>query len=320
MRRFRRCRRRLAAAALLPIALIYLGTTSLAASASKPARIDVSDSRVRVGDRVTLRGAFPDASKAAFEVRYRAAGAERWRTVARGRTGAAGAYRVRVRPRHNGYWRAQLTGPPQTQAAPTDASQPAENQAAIDRDTASRRISVRSQTRVTVSGRHARVGDDVEIRGTVSPAGVRRKVVVRIGGDKRVTQAGRNGKFDVSWSAGATGGYPVRVRARPNRLASGSAESAGRVTVYRSAAASWYGPGLYGNHLACGGTLTPGTIGVAHKAMPCGTKLRLRYGGRTVAVRVIDRGPFSGNREFDLTEATKNVLRFPDVGTVLTSR
>jgi rare lipoprotein A (peptidoglycan hydrolase) len=61
-------------------------------------------------------------------------------------------------------------------------------------------------------------------------------------------------------------------------------------------------------------------MGVAHKSMPCGTKLRLRYRGRSVSVRVIDRGPYSGNREFDLTEATKNALRFPDVGTVLTSR
>jgi rare lipoprotein A (peptidoglycan hydrolase) len=39
-----------------------------------------------------------------------------------------------------------------------------------------------------------------------------------------------------------------------------------------------------------------------------------------VKVPVIDRGPYSGNREFDLTAATKSALRFPDVGTVLTSR
>ena len=38
--------------------------------------------------------------------------------------------------------------------------------------------------------------------------------------------------------------------------------------MYRKAAASWYGPGLYGNKLACGGTLEPGTIGVANKTLP----------------------------------------------------
>jgi rare lipoprotein A len=72
--------------------------------------------------------------------------------------------------------------------------------------------------------------------------------------------------------------------------------------------------------MACGGTLTASTMGVAHRTMPCGTKLRLRHAGRTVAVRVVDRGPFSGNREFDLTAATKEALGFGDVGTVLTSR
>jgi rare lipoprotein A len=54
--------------------------------------------------------------------------------------------------------------------------------------------------------------------------------------------------------------------------------------------------------------------------MPCGTKLTLRYGGRSVRVKVIDRGPFAGGREFDLTAATKNRLGFGSTGTVLSSR
>ena len=54
----------------------------------------------------------------------------------------------------------------------------------------------------------------------------------------------------------------------------------GRLNVYRSAYASWYGPGLYGNRLGCGGTLGPGTFGVAHRTLPCGTKVTLRRGER----------------------------------------
>ena len=50
-----------------------------------------------------------------------------------------------------------------------------------------------------------------------------------------------------------------------------------RVNVYRPAAASYYGPGLYGGALACGGTLTPGKLGVANKTLPCGTRVTLRY-------------------------------------------
>jgi len=73
------------------------------------------------------------------------------------------------------------------------------------------------------------------------------------------------------------------------------------VIAYRKAFASWYGPGLYGNRTACGQTLTSSTLGVAHKTMPCGTKLHLRHRGRSVTVRVIDRGPYAAGREFDLT-------------------
>ena len=64
----------------------------------------------------------------------------------------------------------------------------------------------------------------------------------------------------------------------------------------------------------------PGTLGVAHKTLPCGTKVKLRYHGRSVTVPVIDRGPYVAGRDYDLTEATKERLGFPGVGTVLANR
>ena len=42
----------------------------------------------------------------------------------------------------------------------------------------------------------------------------------------------------------------------------------------------------------------------------------LRKGRRVVRARVIDRGPYVGGREFDLTAATKSKLGFGSVGTV----
>jgi rare lipoprotein A (peptidoglycan hydrolase) len=59
---------------------------------------------------------------------------------------------------------------------------------------------------------------------------------------------------------------------------------------------------------------------VAHKSLPCGTKLSIRRGSNEVHVRVIDRGPYVGNREFDLTEATKNDLGFGSTGQILVSK
>jgi rare lipoprotein A (peptidoglycan hydrolase) len=81
------------------------------------------------------------------------------------------------------------------------------------------------------------------------------------------------------------------------------------------AVASWYGPGLYGNHLACGGTLEPTTVGVAHKALPCGTKVRLCV-RRCVTVAVIDRGPYVGGRTFDLTAPVRDAVGMAGVATV----
>jgi rare lipoprotein A len=77
---------------------------------------------------------------------------------------------------------------------------------------------------------------------------------------------------------------------------------------YKPVKATWYGPGLFGNHLACGGRLTHHTLGVAHKSLPCGTKVALRYRGRTLVVPVVDRGPYSRGVSYDLTEATARKL------------
>jgi rare lipoprotein A (peptidoglycan hydrolase) len=74
--------------------------------------------------------------------------------------------------------------------------------------------------------------------------------------------------------------------------------------------ASWYGPGLYGNHLGCGGNLGHGTWGVAHKSLPCGTRLVVCYRHYCTRVRVIDRGPYVAGRDFDLTAAVAQHLRF----------
>jgi hypothetical protein len=93
--------------------------------------------------------------------------------------------------------------------------------------------------------------------------------------------------------------------------------SAGRLTSYRLADASWYGGG---GSLACGGELTSVTLGVANKTLPCGTLVTLRYGGHTVRVPVVDRGPYVEGREFDLTEATKRALGFEGVGEVWSNR
>jgi hypothetical protein len=66
---------------------------------------------------------------------------------------------------------------------------------------------------------------------------------------------------------------------------------------------SWYGPGFYGNRTACGHTYTREILGVAHRSLPCGTRVTFRHGSRVITVPVIDRGPYVSGRIFDLSRA-----------------
>jgi rare lipoprotein A (peptidoglycan hydrolase) len=78
--------------------------------------------------------------------------------------------------------------------------------------------------------------------------------------------------------------------------------------------ATWYGPGLWGRSTACGMVLTPRTIGVANKNLPCGTAVTFSYGGRSVAATVIDRGPYNKGYAWDLTKKVAKRLGFLAVG------
>lgn len=127
------------------------------------------------------------------------------------------------------------------------------------------------------------------------------------------THTGALGKFRLKYFARRLGSERVRLRFAGDGFGRPAHRLLGRLNVYRLAGASWYG-GAGG--LACGGSLTSSTLGVANKTLPCGTLVTLRYQGHTVRVPVIDRGPYVAGREFDLTEATKRALGFGDTGQV----
>src|SRR4029077_15175903 len=137
-------------------------------------------------------------------------------------------------------------------------------------------------------------GRDLVVTGRVRPAGPHRvKIVVRgPAGGVGHARTNRHGAFRMSWGLSNTGTYAVRAYGVHDRGVLGSKTVPRRFTVFRRAMASYYGPGLYGNGVPCGGTLLPGTLGVAHKTLPCGTEVKLRYHGHSVTVPVIDRGPY----------------------------
>ena len=67
--------------------------------------------------------------------------------------------------------------------------------------------------------------------------------------------------------------------------------------------ASWYGPGFHGRLTANGERYNQYGITAAHKTLPFGTRVRVTNpnNGRSVIVRINDRGPFIRGREIDLS-------------------
>jgi rare lipoprotein A (peptidoglycan hydrolase) len=108
----------------------------------------------------------------------------------------------------------------------------------------------------------------------------------------------------------------ARTRTRaPDPSASARAAS-GRTVTWR---ASWYGPGFAGNSTASGEPFRPSGLTAAHKSLPFGTRLLIRNPdtGRSVWVRVNDRGPYVGGRQLDLSQGAAEAIGLAGVGTVI---
>lgn len=65
---------------------------------------------------------------------------------------------------------------------------------------------------------------------------------------------------------------------------------------------------LAGHVSGCGTLLTPKTLGIDHPVLPCGAKVFVAFGGKTVLTTVVDRGPFTPRPDFEVTPALADVL------------
>jgi hypothetical protein len=161
------------------------------------------------------------------------------------------------------------------------------------------------------------LGRTMHVRGTLSGAAGQSVVVERREDDGPWEQAttavaGDDGSFDAAWKTDHIGHFALRARLAGgdggDTAAAAAALPTSEVTVFRSAVATWFGPGFFGRRTACGQRLTHRLLGVAHRTLPCGTKVALFYKGRTITVPVVDRGPFRARTAYDLTAATAQAL------------
>lgn len=85
---------------------------------------------------------------------------------------------------------------------------------------------------------------------------------------------------------------------------------------YETGIASWYGPGFDGNYTANGEVYDMNGISAAHKTLPFGTVVRVveLSTGRSVVVRINDRGPFIEGRIIDLSKGAAKELGIVEKG------
>jgi rare lipoprotein A len=81
--------------------------------------------------------------------------------------------------------------------------------------------------------------------------------------------------------------------------------------------ASWYGPELDGSRTASGEVFRPSEMTAAHPSLPIGTRVRVTNleNGRSVVVRINDRGPFVDGRVLDVSRGAAKALGMTRSGT-----
>jgi hypothetical protein len=141
--------------------------------------------------------------------------------------------------------------------------------------------------------------------------------------DTATATVASDGSFLARWRTNVIGQFAVRAL-----VAGGEAQAAGQgqapaiappttsVTIYRPARATWFGPGFYGKKTACGQVMSRALMGVAHRTLPCGTPVAVFYGGKSVTVPVVDRGPFGTGARYDLTSAAATQLGMAQSSTI----
>lgn len=90
------------------------------------------------------------------------------------------------------------------------------------------------------------------------------------------------------------------------------------VGVKQDGISSWYGNEFHGRPTSSGETFNENDFTAAHRTLPFGTYLAVRYEGRGIIVRITDRGPFISGRILDLSKRAARELGIDGIGFVRT--
>jgi peptidoglycan lytic transglycosylase len=296
-------------------AFALTGVAAAPGQTDTPLNLRVAPGRVTFGHTVTVTGTAPaaDAGKRVV-LETASSGASTWRQAATATIGHRGHFRFRVVPRRSGVMRVVAPAVPSTAPLASIASAADVPGAA---SSPLRAVTVTARFALASGQAAVRGGGPVQMRGALLPAVAGRVVTLQAHtghGWRTLTRAhtGRKGGFRLHFRPTA-GGQRLRMLFAGDDRNARSVKPAGGVSVLTPTLASWYDDA---GNTACG---FHAGLGVANRTLPCGTKVVLQYGGRTVTAVVDDRGPYVGGRDFDLNQNTASALGFAGVGTVWSS-
>ena len=291
-------------------ALALSGVASSPAAAGTPLHATATPRVARLGQTIAVRGTAPSTAaghQAVLESASRTRSS--WRPMGQTTIASNGRFAFRTQLRHSGYLRVVDTG-----AQPQGSSVQASIASGTHPASAAQRVLVAAAFRVGHHRLQALAGRPVSVHGTLSPARAGRlvRVQARIGRAWQTlssTRTGAGGRFRARF-APANGTRHLRLRFAGDGANAPVSGGLGKLTVFGADVASWYNDA---GNTACG---FHATYGVANRSLPCGTKVQIRFGGRTVTATVDDRGPYVGGRDWDLNQNTAAALHFGGVGQI----
>jgi rare lipoprotein A len=86
--------------------------------------------------------------------------------------------------------------------------------------------------------------------------------------------------------------------------------------VVETGLASWYGQGFHGKRTASGEVFNQEQFTAAHRTLPWGSRVKVinLANGKSVEVRINDRGPFGKGRIIDVSRAAARILGIVESG------
>lgn len=132
-------------------------------------------------------------------------------------------------------------------------------------------------------------------------------------GGGQTSQGGQEGNSD---SGGSSNAGSSSGSGNDNASGSGGENSSETPGGWMTGVASYYGigDGFMGGTTASGEKVTETSMGIAMLNVPFGTRVEIRYGGRSVIAYVNDRGPYAHGRVIDMQPAVARALNFLSVG------